>query len=203
MSFMNYIVFDLEFNQDIASLQNFDKNSTHYPLEIIQIGAIKLDPDLNPTGTFNRYVKPTFYTRISPFVSEFTGITDEQLQNGNLFPDVYKAFLDFINETDSVFCIWGMADIKELIKNAEYHNLYNLLPQMIINLQPYASLYLKIPSRNMLRLSYVVELLNIPITYTFHNAFHDALYTAAILKKIYNSTIRPYHTKHIKPLVPN
>jgi hypothetical protein len=29
------------------------------------------------------------------------------------------------------------------------------------------------------------------MTYTFHNAFHDAIYTAEVFKKIYKSSIQP------------
>ena len=43
----------------------------------------------------------------------------------------------------------------------------------------------------MLRLQHAVEEFDIPITYTFHNAFHDAFYTAEVFKKVYNSSIQP------------
>ena len=72
---MYYIIFDLEFNQDSSSLQHFDGKNTRAPFEIIQIGAIKLDVNFNTIDTFNRYVKPTFYKQITPFITELTGIT--------------------------------------------------------------------------------------------------------------------------------
>jgi len=118
---MYFIIFDLEFNQDFSSLHNFDRKRTHYPFEIIQIGAIKLDSKFNTIATFNRYVMPTFYTRINPFITELTGITTAQLLIEEPFPEIYKAYTEFIDGPDSVFCIWGMADIKGLIKNVEDH----------------------------------------------------------------------------------
>ncbi|MEN6459911.1 MAG: 3'-5' exonuclease [Syntrophomonas sp.] len=189
---MHFIIFDLEFNQDVSSLQNFDIKRPHYPFEIIQIGAIKLDLEFNTVGTFNRYVMPTFYTRINPFVTELTGITTGRLQIEEPFPEIYKAYNEFIDGTDSVFCTWGMSDITGLYKNVADHQLnHGLLPKMFINLQPYVSMHLNIPRKNLLRLQHAVEVLNIPITYAFHNAFHDAFYTAEIFKKIYNSSIQP------------
>lgn len=189
---MYFIIFDLEFNQDVPSLQNFDKERSHYPFEIIQIGAIKLDLDFNTVGTFDRYVMPTFYSKINPFITELTGITTEQLLIEEPFPEIYKAYIEFIDGTDSVFCTWGMSDITGLFKNAEDHQLnYGLLPKMVINLQPYVSKHLNIPRKNLVRLQHAVEVLNIPITYPFHNALHDAFYTAEIFKKIYNSSIQP------------
>lgn len=199
---MNYIIFDLEFNQDFSSMQNSDIKVSQYPFEIIQIGAIKLDSELNKSGEFNRYVKPAIYSKLSPFVTELTGITTEMLLSEKPFGDVYREYIEFISGTDSVFCIWGMSDIKELFKNAEYHKLdRSLLPKMFINLQPWVSKHLNLSSKNMLRLQHAVEALNIPVTESFHNAFYDAYYTSEILKKIYSPSIQPkiYDPFYIKP----
>ncbi len=189
---MHFIIFDLEFNQDITSLQNFDGERSRPPFEIIQIGAIKLDLEFNTIGTFNRYIRPTFYNKINPFITELTGITTEQLLIEEPFSEIYKEYIEFIDGTDSVFCIWGMADIIGLFKNVADHQLNpGLLPKMVINLQPYVSMHLNIPRKNLLRLQHAVEALDIPITYAFHNALHDAFYTSEVFKKIYNSSIQP------------
>jgi hypothetical protein len=82
--------------------------------------------------------------------------------------------------------------MKGLIKNVAEHQLNDrLLPKMYIDLQPYASKHLNLPRKNLPGLQRAVELLNIPITYTFHNAFHDAIYTAEVFKKIYHPSIQP------------
>ena len=189
---MYFIVFDLELNQDFSSVQNLNKNKSSAPFEIIQIGAVKLDSEFNTVDTFNRYVKPTFYTKINSFITELTGITTEQLQSEEHFPYVYKAYSDFIGGLDSIFCIWGTSDIKELFRNVEKHQLNSKpLPIRFINIQPYVSMYFNLPPKNLLRLQHAVEALNLPINYAFHNAFYDAFYTAEIFKKIYNSFIQP------------
>lgn len=188
---MHYIVFDLELNQDFSSLQNIaDKASALF--EIIQIGAVKLDMDFNTVATFNRYVKPTFYAKVNPFITELTGITTELLESEEQFPEIYKAFTNFIGEDNHAFCIWGTSDMKELFKNVEKHSLSNkLLSRKYINLQPYVSLYFNYSVKSLLRLEHAVEALKIQKKYSFHNAFYDALYTAEIFKKIYNSFIQP------------
>lgn len=189
---MHYIIFDLEFNQDFSSLQNFNGQGTRYPFEIIQIGAIKLDSHFHTIDTFNRYIKPTFYSRITPFITELTGITTEQLIEESSFPDVYKSFTEFIESTDSIFAIWGMSDIKELFRNANYHGLNNeLLPRKFINIQPYVSVHLGLPSKRLLRLQDAVTHLQIPITYSFHNAYYDAYYTSEVFKSIYKPSMLP------------
>jgi inhibitor of KinA sporulation pathway (predicted exonuclease) len=189
---MYFIVFDLELNQDFSSFQNPHAKRSSVPFEIIQIGAVKLDLQFNTVGTFNRYVKPTFFTKINPFITELTGITTDQLQTEERFPEIYEAYTEFVAGPDSIFCVWGTSDMKELFSNAENHNLSSkLMSRRFINIQPYVSMYFNFPPKNLLRLEHAVEALNLPIEYKFHDAYNDAYYTAEIFKKIYNSFIQP------------
>ena len=197
---MYYIVFDMEFNQDFSSVITLDDQKASYPSEIIQIGAVKLDADFNTKATFNRFVKPTLYSQISPFITELTGITTGQLSEEEPFPKVYEAFLDFIEADDSIFCVWGMTDMKELFRTTEYFKLeQKRLPKQYINLQPYASLHFNQSQKKLLRLQSTVEALTIPQIYPFHNALHDAFYTAEVLKVIWRPSIQPklYDPIHI------
>ncbi len=187
---MNYIVFDLEFNQDFSSGAT-QKLHRHF-FEIIQIGAVKLDQHLNALDTFDRYVNPTLYVEVNPFITELTGITTEQLDGEKAFPESYKDFIDFICGDDFVFCIWGMADLRELYKNIRYHKLdQKLLSRRYINLQTFAAQHLNLSQKTLPKLKTTVELLGIPLVHSFHNAFHDALYTAEVFRKINKDTILP------------
>lgn len=189
MSF--YIIFDFEFNQDFSDEKIIGGTKSSYPFEIIQIGAIKLDAKLNTIAHFNRYVRPVIYSNITPFITELTGITTVQLQSEHTFPDVYQDFIEFIG-TDSIFLSWGRTDVKELFRSADYFKLDSrLLPRLFIDLQPYASLYLKQPEKKLLRLQYTVEALGITQAYPFHNAYHDAYYTAEIFKQIGYTSMKP------------
>lgn len=185
---MDYIVFDLEFNQDFSTGNR--RRIRRSCFEIIQIGAVKLDKNLNTIDTFQRYVKPTIYPVINPFITELTGITTDQLITEETFPTVFKAFAEFARGSDTIFCIWGMADLKELYRNVEFHDLdKNLLSKWYINLQPYASLHFKLSQKKLMKLKTTAELLGIPLVYSFHNALYDAHYTAEIFKKINNESI--------------
>lgn len=182
---MNYIVYDLEFNQDIPSFNSTMEVTTKYPYEIIQIGAVKLDENYNVVDTFNRYVKPTIYSQISTFITELTGITTEELLEEDTFPSIYREFIRFMGTDDPVLCIWGMSDVKELFRNVEYYNQdKTLLPLKYINLQPYVSMHFKLSKHQLLKLQTAVEMLQIEMPYQFHNALHDAYYTAELFKKI-------------------
>lgn len=189
---MNYIVFDLEFNQAYRSKK--EKNiisNEKCPFEIIQIGAIKLNENFETIQTFNRLIKPHIYTTLNPFVENLTGITINDLNCSKPFKNVYEEFINFIQGHKSIMCVWGLADIKELFRNIKYHNLdITIIPKEYINLQQYASKYLKCPKGIHIGLNKAVDLLNIPLDSKFHNAFADAFYTAEVFKKIYSDKIQ-------------
>lgn len=229
---MYYIVYDLEFNQDIPAIQEDTpisgstlppedaapliehipvsledsllsrgalpqgesksiKPEKRMPFEILQIGALKLDHEFHTVNTFARLVKPTLYPVVSPFITELTGITTDQLKEEVYFPEVYQDFIRFIGEEPSVFCVWGKSDVKELYRNAFYHDLDQiLLPKQYLNIQPYASEHLGFSAKKLLRLKHTVEALGIELSHSFHDALGDAYYTAEILKKIYRSSMK-------------
>lgn len=187
---MRYIVYDLEFNQDFSKRR--DQCLPRPCFEIIQIGAVRLDQNLNYAGTFCRYVKPVIYPEINPFITELTGITTGRLSAEETFPGVYKNFIEFAGDSDSVFCVWGMADIKELFRNISYHQLnQKLITKKYLNVQPYTSQHFKLSQKKLLKLKTAVEMLNITEDNHYHDALNDAKYTAEIFRKIYQDSFRP------------
>ena len=58
---MNYIVFDLEWNQ---CPYGKDKENQRLPFEIIEIGAVKLNGKKEMTGEFHRLVRPMVYKKL-------------------------------------------------------------------------------------------------------------------------------------------
>lgn len=181
---MNYIVFDLEFNQAYK-----DKSSTNSkcPFEIIQIGAVKLNENFDTIAVFDRLIKPEVYTELNPFVKSITRISEDKLKLSKPFKDIYFEFIDFFKSDRSILCVWGLADIKEFFRNVDYYKLSTeLIPREYINLQAYASKFFNCPTGTNISLSSTVELLNITLNNEFHNAYNDALYTAEIFKKLYN-----------------
>ncbi len=190
---MNYIIFDLEFNQGFNfSKGNKNTETPKCPFEIIQIGAIKLDKNFHTISTLDRLVKPKIYNKMHPFVKKMTGITMAKLNTAKPFNEVYKEFIDFVKNDRSILCVWGMVDIEELFRNIEYHQLDpSPIPKEYLNIQFYASKYFNCSKGTTIGLSNTVELLKIPLKKQFHNAFNDAYYTAETLKKIYNEKIEP------------
>ena len=189
---MNYIIYDLEFNQKLNTKEIEPKNSSSLPFEIIQIGALKLTEQFQTISTFNNLIKPTLYTTIHPYVENLTKINKDKVSLCKNFVDVYEDFLEFIGEDEIVFCVWGIVDIKELQRNLKFYNLStSSMSKYYIDVQKYASKYFKVLKGSKIGLKNAIELLNIPTKGEFHDAFNDAYYTAEVFKEIHNDTIIP------------
>ncbi|GAB6169842.1 3'-5' exonuclease [Clostridium carnis] len=190
---MNYIIYDLEFNHEFTNNRDGKKSSnSSLMFEIIQIGAVKLNENFESISTFNALIKPTLYTSIHPYIENLTKITSKSLSLCKTFPEVFNEFIRFIGEEKAILCVWGTADIKELLKNIKYHNLnYLSLPLEYIDIQQHASKALKAPKGCRIGLKSSVEMLNISINNDFHDAFNDAYYTSKVFKHIYNPSIKP------------
>lgn len=115
---MKYIFLDLEFNQPMGW-----KNS-RLGFEIMEIGAVKTDENLNIIDTFRVYVKNTVYKKINRHVKKITGITLEDLQGGMTFTKAYKTFREWIGNEE--FKVLAYSDSDEIVLNANL-NYYNLL----------------------------------------------------------------------------
>ena len=66
---MNYIVFDLEWNQ---SPNGKEDSVDHLPFEIIEIGAVKLDEGFCQVGEFHKLIRPQVYKKLHLKISEVT-----------------------------------------------------------------------------------------------------------------------------------
>ena len=179
---MEYVVFDLEFNQGFDKTLNKTVSNERCPFEIIQIGAIKLDSHFNIIDTFNSYVKPQLYKSIHPFVGKMTGIKIEDVKDAPTFSQVYKDFKKFVSsKKNTVLCVWGTGDLKELFRNITYYDLpYKSLTKSYINIQHYASRYFDNPAGKSIGLQNAIQILNLEQDKSYHNALNDAYYTAQV-----------------------
>ena len=117
----NYIVMDLEFNYPNTRFRS-EHNGVILHEEIIEIGAVKLDKELNQVDTFSCFIKPSAYHKVNHDVQELTEITTEMIWEGELFPVAYNKFIDWCGE-DAVFITWSDNDIIVLEDNLGYHGM--------------------------------------------------------------------------------
>lgn len=183
---MDYVIFDLEWNRYAKKVK------LKCPDEIIQIGAVKYDSNLNYVGSYNCYVKPVLYNRIEPMVREITGITMETLnEKGVLFPKAFKGFREFMGR-DFVLMSWGIQDAAILRENCVYYNRdINLgFLKNFADLQGYAGSDKRLKNeQNQPGLKNSVIKLGIEYDEeTLHDALVDATLSGEVFVRIFDKT---------------
>ncbi len=176
-----YIVFDLEWNQCPYGKGRENKS---LPFEIIDIGAVKLDRDLNVIDIFHQFVRPTVYRTLHYRTRDVIGISRRELDSGMLFPDAARAFFRWCGR-DYIFCTWGDQDLLELQRNLSYYGLLGLLPGPVFFEDAQKLFAIAFEDRQKRRsLAYAAEHLSIAQTREFHRAYDDAAYTALVVQKL-------------------
>lgn len=186
---MNYIVFDLEWNQ---SNTGKEKEVKEIPFEIIEIGAVKLNDRFELKDKFHRLIKPQIYHEMHQITENLIHISIEELENEKYFPEVAEEFLDWCGE-DCMFCTWGPLDLTELQKNMRFYGMESLSggPLKFYDVQKLFSIgYEDRKSRRTLE--YAIDFLEIEKDIPFHRAFSDAYYTAKVLARIDISVLSNY-----------
>ncbi len=177
---MNYIVFDLEWNQPLIKE---DKINEPVKLngEIIQIGAIKLNDSFEIIDTFDIMIRPVYYTQMNSKVRRLTGISQEDIESGVSFPEAYRRFSAFCGD-DFCYMTWGGDDIGILLSNIMIHQIPTYPLPGTYNLQRiYGRQIAK--TKKQISLEDAVSNLGEP-PYQAHNALSDAMSTALVCKHL-------------------
>ena len=188
---MNYVVFDLEWNQ---CPYGKDREIKRLPFEIVEIGAVLLNEKKEILDTFHSYVRPVVYKRIHHRTQQVIGVTMKELKTGKPFPEAVKAFLRFCGQ-DYRFCTWGTQDLDELQRNLAYYGLSGRLPRRLFyeDIQKIFALTYE-GKKSQRSLAYGAEYLGISQEGDFHRALDDAMYTALIMQKLPDDMIREYYS---------
>jgi inhibitor of KinA sporulation pathway (predicted exonuclease) len=196
---MNYIVLDIEFNQPtFFGKKKFIPNPIA-PFEIIEIGAAKLDENLNIIDTFGVLIKPKIYKMLSPIVSKKTRIKKEDLENGVSFCSALKLFKEWI-ENDYILCTWGNSDITEMKRNCRYHNIKCLNLENYIDIQRFYMFKYKLPVGQQIGLKTAINNEEIAAENKFHRALNDAVYTGIVFQNINDKEVLNEYMKREKEI---
>jgi inhibitor of KinA sporulation pathway (predicted exonuclease) len=189
---MNYIIFDTEFNQPQPKLYNPNikfKPNRISPFEVIEIGAAKVNQQLEIIDTFQSFINPVIYKRLSPIVSRKTKITKKDLNKGENYIKVMKAFRTWIGE-DYILCTWSNNDIREMKRNCKYHNIDCEWLESYYDIQLHCTKLLGLPKSQTIGLKHALEAFNIEEDTGFHRAIDDAVYTAKVFIKVYSNEMQ-------------
>lgn len=186
---MNYIVFDLEWNQ---CPDGKEKELRELPFEILEIGAIKLNEKKEEIDRFYEYIRPTVYLRLHYKTKEIIQINQDALQNAAPFCEVIRRFQEWCGD-DARYCTWGSLDLLELQRNMRYHHVpvFFPFPLKFYDIQKIYSLSYE-DGKSRRTLEHAVDALNITKNIPFHDALSDAYYTAAVIRHLPDDTLHSY-----------
>lgn len=199
---MNYIVFDLEWNQPDDGKKSSERKLL---FEIIEIGAVKLNEDKKIIDSFCELVCPQVYQEINWRTKKMLGLKNGELNQGETFKAVMNRFLKWCGTEDYIFCSWGSQDLTELQRNMKYYRMEPLSnkPIPFYNVQKLYGIQIG-EEESTKNLEAAVELAGLKKDVPFHRAFGDAYYTAKLfmhmdeklLKNHYSYDL--YHIPHTK-----
>lgn len=186
----HYIILDLEWNQSAGGKE---ASVEHLPFEIFEIGAVKLNENLEKVSEFHRLVRPRVYRQLHHIISEVTHISTAELeQKGEPFVTVMEDFIRWCGENYR-FCTWGTMDLTELQRNMSYYGMEIPFekPLLFYDVQKLHSL-LYSDGKTRDSLDVAVRFFELEADAPFHRALDDADYTARIMGRMDFQKVRDY-----------
>lgn len=189
---MNYIVFDLEWNQNPGGKEG---TVVGFPFEIIEIGAVKLNDKLEQIDSFHQLIRPQVYKKLHYKILEVTHMDMEMLkQEGRPFPEAIRDFSDWCGNfsQDVRFCTWGSMDLTELQRNMDFYYLDNPFPMPFLYYDIQKLYKLLEEGDSVLSLDQAVEAMGLQEERPFHQALDDAYYTSKVMAHMEFDKVKEY-----------
>ncbi len=178
---MEIVIFDLEWNS------GYCRRTEGFINEIIEIGAVKLNEDLEITGQFSIFIRPEITRRLNSTVRELTQLTNEDLRHGATYNYAISKFGKF--SKDCILMSWSTSDLNALQANCKYYSGSDVVPflHQYADAQAYFQDVTGIGGKNQTALQQAAERLDIDTDdIPLHRAVGDSILTARILKKLYD-----------------
>ena len=181
---MYYITLDLEWNQAYAQKALAVQRQLACRLrgEVIQIGAVKLDENMNICGSYQIIVKPKYFKKIHRHVSELTGITQEKMDMGTPLDEAAERFKRWCGK-DYAFLTWGPDDIPMLKENLNANGISGDWVGVEYDLQKIFNTRTDGLSKQR-SLEYAMDYFEIPQNLPAHDALNDAYFTALVAQRL-------------------
>lgn len=177
---MDYIILDIEFNGR--------KFASELPMEVIEIGAVRLDSSLQKVDEFSTLIKPVYFSRLNSFIKKKTGIPQEEIDQADGFPKVIADFISWLNQSEQFLLFtWGGEDLKRIVYDTRMHKLDDTywMAAYYFDLLKGFLRYKNITND----VSVEAALIDLDITAegSAHRALDDARMTAEVFRKIFDS----------------
>lgn len=180
---MHYIILDLEWNQPMSYQSHvYREVGDRLIFEMIQIGAVKLDDSLAVVDSISIPIRPVHYVKIHPRIRRMTQLGAEELADAPEFLEAMRQFVAWCGE-DYALLTWGCDDVSVLKQNMDFFQCQEVLPPLCDIQKLYSD---ETGCKDRKGLKAAMEELSIAPdeSRSFHNALHDAYYTALVFAKL-------------------
>lgn len=182
---MNFIVLDSEWN-----CCYYKQKKKHFN-ELIEIGAVKLDNNLNIVDKFNAVIKSQLTNKLSSRFIDLTNISNEEMLSGKPFSEVIAEFSEWAGK-DSVVFTWSNSDIYTLFYNCRDFLGLDYIPgiRYFADAQKIVQNYLREQGfliESQISLENAAHLMNVSTEeIELHRAIDDSVLTAKLFARAYN-----------------
>ena len=164
--------------------------------EIIEFAAVILDTKAFTMGKFTRFCKPRLVPNLTKFCTDLTTITQQDVNNSEYFPEVYKKFLDWLvlnkllekdtyKQTEYKFALLTVGNWDFLTMFPKQCKHCNIIPKKIfsewINIKV---IFQKTHNINPGGLKNMLRILKLKFEGTPHRGICDCVNTAYVLKSL-------------------
>ena len=181
---MQYVVIDLEWNG------SYSKKAHGYFNEIIEVGAVKVNENMQIVDEFRAAIKPVVSKKLSSIVTDLTNITAEELEDGTTFAGMMRQLSRWMGSEPCAVLTWSTTDLLVLMENCRFFYGRQEIPFLknYMDFQVYAQQQMGVDTSQQLGLARAGEMLGIPEDdMSLHRALDDSRLTAAILQKVYDA----------------
>lgn len=150
--------------------------------EIIEIGAVMMNPLGEIMGDFSKFIKPHINPLLSGFCKKLTSISQENVDRADKYPKVIQQFQEWIDiwDSDYILCSWGEYDKVMLSDNCALHKMETDWLHNHLNLKKQ---YQNITKEKRTGLKNTIKREGMEWTGIHHRAISDAENTAKIFIK--------------------
>ena len=180
---MYYVIMDLEWNN------SYNKYKKCFVNEILEIGAVMADEELEVLDTFSVIIKSQLIKKLSGRVKNLTHITNEDMYSGVSFQKAISDFSKWIGGRNCVFLSWGNSDIRVLYDNFSMFCGISGIPFLTqyADLQKYCQNYIVNAKNQQIGLVNAAVEMGIDVSHCkFHRALEDSLLGLRCLKKCFD-----------------
>lgn len=194
----NFVIVDLEMCNVPSTKMTAGFN---LKTELIQIGAVLLDENLEIRDTFMTFVSPEF-GYVDPYIEKLTGITRADTKDAPCAEEALRAFTEWMPD-DAVPVSWSMSDEQQIrkeiaCKGFDIPGLEDYLDRWVDCQKTFGE---KMDTSRSYKLSEALVIADINFEDGEHDALVDARNTALLFAKMEREPelkLSPYYTNEVK-----